>query len=226
MLIYLGFDLEELKPESWSRAPRTEVLPDRFVLVGITDGIRQEWPFPSAVPSPLILGPNPQDLESELAQRRRRSRRRRGLRLDLGLRRRDRRSGWRCACRLPEPFAARGFDRLMVLGLRVSDGPADHKALLEELIDNHHYSPDGMGFLPQGTPTNHTADARVRVLDGRRGRRRELRSGDRATPAPPATDDLREDRRAAAGRGVGRRLETARAPRERRSAATSRARSS
>jgi hypothetical protein len=159
ILDYLGFDPGDLKPESWSRAPRTEVLPDRFVLIGITDGIKSEWPFPASVPSPLILGPNPQDLESELAQQD-------GdlvvgtdfawiwdfeAAIELGMAMR---------VPLPEPFASSGFDRLMVLGLRVSDGPADHRGMLEELIDNHHYSPDGMGFLPQGTPTNHTADVR------------------------------------------------------------------
>ena len=65
---------------------------------------------------------------------------------------------------LAEPFATQGFDRLLVLGIRVSSTAADHKELLEELIDNHHYSPDGMSFLPQGTPTNHTADQRVRFF--------------------------------------------------------------
>ena len=159
VLIHLGFDLEELKPESWSRAPRTEVLPDRFVLIGITDGIRRDWPFPATVPSPLILGPNPQNLETELAQN--------AGDLVVG---EDfawiwdfeeaTKVGMAMRVPLPEPFASVGFDRLMVLGMRVSAEPAEHKALLEELIDNHHFSPDGMGFLPQGTPTNHTTDVR------------------------------------------------------------------
>jgi hypothetical protein len=159
ILVYLGYDLEALKPESWSRAPRTEVLPDRFVLIGITDGVRREWPFPAAVPSPLILGPNPQELEKELAQQ--------GGDLTVG---KDfawiwdfeeaTKVGMAMRVPLPEPFASGGFDRLMVLGMRVSDEPADHREMLEELIDNHHYAPEGMGFLPQGTPTNHTADQR------------------------------------------------------------------
>jgi hypothetical protein len=158
-LTYLDFDLEALKPESWSRAPRTQVLPDRFVLIGITGGFRQEWPFPAVVPSPLILGPNPQNLEKELAQS--------GGDLIVG---EDYawiwdfeeaiKVGMAMRVPLPEPFARAGFDRLMVLGMRVSAEPAAHRELLEELIDNHRYSPDGMGLLPQGTPTNHTADAR------------------------------------------------------------------
>ncbi|MGH7844435.1 MAG: hypothetical protein ACREQW_04590, partial [Candidatus Binatia bacterium] len=159
ILTYLGISLEELKPESWSRAPRSEVMPDRFVLIGFTDGIKLERPFPNAVPNPLILGPNPQNLESELAQQ--------GGDLVVGedyawIGNFDKAVDVGMAMRVPlqEPFAGQGFDRLMVLGMRVSSEAADHKELLEELIDNHHYSPEGMSFLPQGTPTNHTGDLR------------------------------------------------------------------
>ncbi|HEX8775479.1 MAG TPA: hypothetical protein VF735_18060 [Pyrinomonadaceae bacterium] len=159
ILTHLGFNLEELKPESWSRAPRTEVMPDRFVLVGFTDGIKLEQPFPNAVPSPLILGPNPQNFESELAQR--------GGDLVVGedyawVGNFDKAIEAGMAMRVPlrEPFASAGFDRLMVLGMRVSSEAADHRELLEELIDNHHYAPEGMSFLPQGTPTNHTGELR------------------------------------------------------------------
>ena len=159
ILIHLGMSLEELKPESWSRAPRSEVMPDRFVLIGFTDGIKLERAFPNAVPSPLVLGPNPQNLESELAQH--------GSDLVMGedfdwIGDFDKAIAVGMAMRvtLPEPFAGAGFDRLMVLGLRVSSEPEDHKVLLEQLIDNHHYSPDGISFLPQGTPTNHTGELR------------------------------------------------------------------
>jgi len=188
VLMYLGFDLEALKPESWSRAPRSGVMPDRFVLIGVTDGIRREFPFPNAVPSTLILGPNPQKLESELAQNA-------GdlvvgedfawiwdfeAAIEVGM-----------ALRvpLPEPFASAGFDRLMVLGIHVSGEPSDHKLLLEELIDNHHYSPVGMGFIAQGTPTNHTADAPsgFSTDDAEGDASFALETG---TPVPPAAEDL------------------------------------
>ncbi|MGZ8265410.1 MAG: hypothetical protein ACXWUI_14835, partial [Burkholderiales bacterium] len=187
VLTHVGFDLEALKPESWSRAPRTGVLPDRFVMIAITGGIRREFPFPNAVPSTLILGPNPQELESELAQN--------AGDLVVG---KDFAWIWDfeaaievgMAMRvpLPEPFASAGFDRLMVLGMRLSGEPSDHKQLLEELIDNHHYSPAGMGFIRQGTPTNHTADAEA-------GFSTDDAEGDAsfaletAAPEPPAAED-------------------------------------
>ncbi|MCA9498225.1 MAG: hypothetical protein KC588_03425 [Nitrospira sp.] len=188
VLTYLGFDLEALKPESWSRAPRTGVLPDRFVLIGVTNGIRREFPFPNAVPDTLILGPNPQNLESELAQ----------SSGDLAIGpdfawiwdfEAAIEKGMALRVPLPEPFASAGFDRLMVLGMHVSGEPSDHKQMLEELIENHRYSPAGMGFVPQGTPTNHTAD-------GQPGFSTDDAEGDASfalemagTP-PPASDDL------------------------------------
>ncbi len=159
ILVHLGFNLDELKAESWSRAPRTVVMPDRFVLLGFTGTARLEQPFPNAVANPLILGPNPQNLESELSQQ--------GGDLVMGedfdwIANFDKaiQLGMGMRLPLPEPFVTQGFDRLMVLGIRVSSTPVDHKELLEELIENHRYSPEGMSFLAQGTPTNHTAELR------------------------------------------------------------------
>ncbi len=188
VLTYLGFDLEALKPESWSRAPRTGVMPDRFVMIAVTGETRSEFPFPNAVPSTLILGPNPQKLETELAQNA-------GdlvvggdfawiwdFEAAIAV-------GMAMRVPLPEPFASAGFDRLMVLGMRLSGEPSDHKGLLEELIDNHHFSPAGMGFIAQGTPTNHTADVKA-------GFSTDDAEGDgsfaleTATPEPPAAEDL------------------------------------
>lgn len=160
ILTYLGFSLDELKAESWSRAPRTVVMPDRFVLLGFTGTARLEQPFPNAVTNPLILGPNPQNLESELSQQ--------GGDLVLGedfdwIANFDKaiQVGMGMRVILPQPFVSQGFDRLMVLGIRVSSSPADQKVLLEELIENHRYSPEGMSFLAQGTPTNHTAELKA-----------------------------------------------------------------
>ncbi len=189
VLTYLGFDLEAFKPESWSHAPRTEALPDRFVLIGITDGVRREFPFPAAVRSPLILGPNPQKLESELAQHAG----------DLVVGEEFKwiwdfdaaiEAGMAMRVALPELFASAGFDRLMVLGLRVSDDPADHRQMLEDLIDNHHYSPDGIGFLPQGTPTNHTGDTPSGFSTDDAEGEPSFAVETAETPVQPAIDDL------------------------------------
>ena len=52
--------------------------------------------------------------------------------------------------------AVRGFDKILVLGVYSSAGDAESKAEIEELIDNHHYSPKGFSLIKQGTPTNNT----------------------------------------------------------------------
>ncbi|HET9196062.1 MAG TPA: hypothetical protein VFO21_24455 [Vicinamibacterales bacterium] len=156
VLRHLGFDPDALAPESWSRAPRSTVMPDRFVLVGQSGDQQFELPFPAVVPYPLIVGPNPQEMESELA-------RDQGslivgedfawifdfdkaIAMGLGVR-----------APLPEPFASGGFDRVMVLGLRLTTSAAENGQAVKALVDSHHYSPDGMSFLAQGTPTNNTA---------------------------------------------------------------------
>lgn len=159
ILVFLGFDLDALKAASWSRAPRTNVMPDRFVLLGVTNGTRLERPFPQAVPNPLILGPDPHELEDELAQQEG------DLRMGTDyawISDFERAIATGMAIRVPlsEPFASQGFDRVLVVGMRVTSDPEDHKALLEQLLENHRFAPEGMGFLPQGTPTNNTGDER------------------------------------------------------------------
>ena len=61
------------------------------------------------------------------------------------------------ALKIPITAAQRssGFDRLFVYGIRSSD---DAGADLKDLVDAHHYT-DGFAFVPQGSPTNNTADA-------------------------------------------------------------------
>ncbi|MEM7373632.1 MAG: hypothetical protein AAF587_33725 [Bacteroidota bacterium] len=49
-----------------------------------------------------------------------------------------------------------GFDRLLVLGVRTSADETTCQQLIQELFDNHHYLPEGMSLLKTGTPTNNT----------------------------------------------------------------------
>lgn len=185
----LGFDPDALAPESWSRAPRSTVMPDRFVLVGQSGDKRFELPFPGVVPYPLIVGPNPQEMESELA-------RDQGnlqvgadfawifdfdkaIAMGLGVR-----------APLAEPFATSGFDRLMVLGLRLTTNASDHAVAIRDLIDSHHYSPDGMSFVPQGTPTNNTAARRSGFAHSDPGSERSFAVETGASSVVPPDEDL------------------------------------
>jgi hypothetical protein len=61
----------------------------------------------------------------------------------------------------PQQRAA-GFDRIFVYGVRATARAGDNnvqgRAPLATLLDDHHYS-DGFSLVPQGAPTNNTADA-------------------------------------------------------------------
>src|SRR5690606_6749012 len=54
--------------------------------------------------------------------------------------------------------ARRGFDRLFVLGVRLSADIATSRAQLEQLIQHHQRSRKGFSLLPQGAPTNNVED--------------------------------------------------------------------
>jgi hypothetical protein len=149
---------DEAAPGTWSRAPRTKVMPDRFAVILQRAGVPDRTELGVQVPDPLVLGPDPSAQELDI------DRVNGELRLSDDIRwMRDfdeaLRVGMAVKVPLSEQEAAAGFDRLFVLGLRLSASAGESRTLVERLIDNHHYSPDGAGLIPQGTPTNNTSDA-------------------------------------------------------------------
>jgi hypothetical protein len=154
-----GFPAHDLtKTDAWSRAPRTNVLPDRFVLLLYSTDTAEPRQIPGAlVPDTVFLGPDPLDatggfekasadaplafgptfdwmanFDKAVAQGL-------GFRVDLS-----------------EQEARDGFARVMVLGVRLSADASRSAIMLEELIANHQFSPKGFSLVPQGTPTNNT----------------------------------------------------------------------
>lgn len=149
------FDEEILKQDSWSRAPRSKVMPDRFVVMSFSGGKKIHEKIGNLIPDPLYLGPEPQRYETEFVQAE--------GELSMGenlewLTNFDKAVEIGMGVRLPLEgvHVEKGFDRLLVLGLWLSSDAQETQQLLEELVDNHHYSPDGMSLVPQGTPTNNT----------------------------------------------------------------------
>jgi len=57
------------------------------------------------------------------------------------------------------PQQSRGFDRLFVLGVRLSSDAAAGAAELQALFLDHHFGKSGFGLLPQGSPTNNTEES-------------------------------------------------------------------
>ncbi|NUT49844.1 MAG: hypothetical protein HOV94_21410, partial [Saccharothrix sp.] len=148
------------KTTSWTTPPRAKVLPDRLVLLGYLGGAEVLRVLGEPVPPALAVGPDPaagpaeafrvEDGElvvpDELAWM---------VDFDeavrVGL-------GFRVA--LDKPLRG-GFERLLVLGLRVAATPDEDQTELEVLLTNHGRGRKGLSLLPQGTPTNNTEGDRA-----------------------------------------------------------------
>lgn len=142
---------------TWSRAPCSRVMPERFAVVLTAAGRADRTVVGARIPDPLILGPDPSsddpgidrvDSEIELAPE---------LRWMHDFAEAER-IGMAVKVPLTAIESSAGFDTLFVLGLRLSADPQQARALLEELIANHRRSPDGASLIAQGTPTNNTTD--------------------------------------------------------------------
>lgn len=154
-LVFPTFDPETLKQESWSIAPRSYVMPDRFVVSANLKEIQLPPVIGNLIPSPLIMGPDPQKAEEEYQQQDGELLVGRDIEWIYNF---DKAVEVGMGVKIPlaEPFASKGFSRLSVLGLRLQSSSDENKVLLEELFESHHYAPDGMSVLAQGTPTNNT----------------------------------------------------------------------
>ena len=175
------------KQDSWSQAPHVNTFPDRFVLMGFKDDAEV---FPSQlgepVPQPLVVGPDPgEDLDEILKEAYENGEIGQGGGLFEDVKDEDKvalyieylssksetrwmfdfdeavQNGLGFKIDLTEAQYQAGFDRLMVLGIRMSDDEQAGQANLEALLKHHHYGTNGLGIVPQGTPTNNTDDSKA-----------------------------------------------------------------
>ena len=142
----------------WSQAPRVDLMPDRLVLIGYqgSNVVLEELGRP--IPPSLQVGPDPAAPESEHL-------RPEGEEIFYG----DELAwiadfdkavaigmGFKVAL---DPLRfSQGFDRLMVLGVRLADDEKAGQAALENLFDHHHHGRTGLSIVPQGRPTNNVED--------------------------------------------------------------------
>lgn len=143
------------KTHAWSRAPRTKVLPDKFVIMLYQGETLVHEEIGRVIPDELAVGPDP--LEADDAFKEENGRLLFGGAFDwasdfnkaveVGM-------GFRIS--LTAAQASAGFDKIVVLGVSLSVDQVESQKRLEELMDNHHYSPKGFSLLLQGTPTNNT----------------------------------------------------------------------
>lgn len=151
-------DETDTKFQAWTQAPKVNILPERLVVLGFIQS--NEEPvlkvIGKPIPSSLATGPDPSadeghqmrsedgeiivndelkwmvDFDEAIAKGM-------GFKIDL----------------TPEQ-AQNGFDRLFVLGVRLSADKEKARTSVENLIDHHHHSRKSLSILSQGTPTNNT----------------------------------------------------------------------
>lgn len=158
-----------VRPDGSGRAPRAVVLPDRWVVVGLKrrgatgyEPIFRKWG--ATVPDALNVGPSferlaeisqaPDELPIEPEMR---------WTVDYAA---AEQVGMAITVRDADLAAgnrlASGVDLLVVLGMDWTLTPVQGAANLDALLDAHRFG-EGLAFVPQGTPTNNTADARSGV---------------------------------------------------------------
>jgi hypothetical protein len=161
----LTFPVHDLtKTAAWSRAPRTNVLPDRFVAILYTGDTIAHEVVGNVIPDELPVGPEPLDLETDQDQADVEAS---FVTVDGQLtfgKSYDWASDFTRAVELGMGFripitateATQGFSKILVLGVMASAAPDSGQKLLEAVLDNHQHSPDGLSLLQQGTATNNT----------------------------------------------------------------------
>jgi hypothetical protein len=141
---------------AWSRAPRTNVLPDRFVVMLYHGDTISKEVVGELIPDELFVGPDPLDADSAFQKSADDT-------LTFGESYNwtsDFDKALKCGMGFKIPITAdeatRGFDKILVIGACLSTDEKESQNALETLIDNHHYSPNGFSIVTQGTATNNT----------------------------------------------------------------------
>lgn len=147
------FPTPATKSASWTQAPESRIMPDRFV-VRLYTGTQYREVVGRPVPDPLqlMMSPDGSD-EFENANG--------DLDLPAGMKWQEdfseaEKVGMGIRVLLSPSEAVAGFDKVLVLGVKVSANKSTSQGILESLLDNHHYTPGGLAILPQGTPTNNS----------------------------------------------------------------------
>lgn len=151
----IQFPTPPTKTATWTRAPQTHALPQRWHVLGYAGGQLILTAQGNPIPDGLAVGPDPNapsgspPPEGELA-------------IDEGMK-------WMVDFAAAEKVGmgiriplnrqqSLGFDILLVVGSQAVAGGVDGTQSLVNLFNAHHYT-DGLGFVRQGTPSNNTPDA-------------------------------------------------------------------
>ena len=147
-----------LQTASWSQKPETRVMPERFVARVYSNNTFREV-VGQPVPSPLPVGFDPMDPYTNYLDQNGGE-----INMPADLRwltdfEEAEKVGMGIRITLQNNEKNDGFDRLLVLGVKLDLNATASKQELETLLDNHHYSA-GLSMVPQGTPTNNTEESK------------------------------------------------------------------
>jgi uncharacterized coiled-coil DUF342 family protein len=152
-------DITTTKPDNWTEAPHSVVMPDCFVLMLYRSEQLIYTQVGRRISDRLIVGPAPLVDEGNPSITRNPADNRLQYGADFewlldfptAVAR-----GMGFIVDLNATDAQLGFDQLLVLGLKLTTDDADGEQLIEDLIDDHHYSSKGFSLVKQGTATNNT----------------------------------------------------------------------
>ena len=143
------------RDDSWTRAPRTQALPDRWVAIGYRNDAARLTAWGNPIPETVAVGPDPRSTGPVAGD---------GLPpVDEGMKwitDFDTAESIGMGLRIPltDEDAQAGFDRIVVLGLKAAWDAATTANKLGQLLDAHHYT-GGLALVEQQVPTNNTAEA-------------------------------------------------------------------
>ncbi|MDH3639263.1 MAG: hypothetical protein OES09_12500, partial [Gammaproteobacteria bacterium] len=148
----------ETQQQPWMHSANTAILPERFVLLGFNVGKETLRIVGNSIPSELVIGPNPaadpdEQIRSEGDELVVPNEMKWMVDFEEAVEK-----GMGFKVNLSATQARLGFDRLFVLGLRLSADIEKSKEQLETLIAHHQESRKGFSILPQGAPTNNVED--------------------------------------------------------------------
>jgi hypothetical protein len=159
---FIAFPTEleiDSQKEAWSQAPKVKIMPERLYLLCFRNQKLEIEVRGNLIPFPLVTGPDPQMKKDDLVEI---------TGTDLKVTKDMRwmidfedakEKGMAFRVDLDPDQAAQGFERLLVVGVKMTSNRSKGKSEIEELIRHHYFGNAGFSFLPVGTPTNNTLDA-------------------------------------------------------------------
>ncbi|TKB85997.1 MAG: hypothetical protein E8D43_02965 [Nitrospira sp.] len=143
------------RDDTWTRAPYTQALPDRWVAIGYRGDKAHITAWGKPIPETVAVGPAPRGTTLIEGN---------GLPpIDEGMRwvtDFDAAEAVGMGIRIPlsDEDAQAGFDLIVVLGTKASWDADTTAARLAQLLEAHHYT-GSLAFIGQNVPTNNSADA-------------------------------------------------------------------